>query len=136
MEIKKIGVVGAGTMGAGIAQACAGGGFEVVVREVADEFLENGLARIRKGIDKWVEQIATDYTVAELSPVDRALCDYAAKLTATPGAMSEVDVIALRDSGLSDTAINDATQVIAYFNYINRIADGLGVDLEPDMPTS
>jgi len=62
MEIKKIGVVGAGTMGAGIAQVCVGGGFHVVVREVADEFLESGLARIRKGIDKWVEKgiVATE----------------------------------------------------------------------------
>jgi len=56
MEIKKIGVVGAGTMGAGIAQVCIGGGFEVVVREVADELLENGLARICRGIDKWAEK--------------------------------------------------------------------------------
>jgi len=49
-------VVGAGTMGAGIAQVCVGGGCEVIVSEVADEFLENGLARVRKGIDKWVEK--------------------------------------------------------------------------------
>ena len=35
--------------------------------------------------------------------------------------------------GLDDTAIHDAAQVIAYFNYINRVADGLGVDLEPEM---
>ncbi|NKB90220.1 MAG: 3-hydroxybutyryl-CoA dehydrogenase [Acidobacteria bacterium] len=54
MEIKRIGVVGAGTMGAGIAQVCLGGGFEVVVREVADEHLESGLGRIRAGLDKWV----------------------------------------------------------------------------------
>jgi len=65
MEIKKIGVVGAGTMGAGIAQVCAGGGFEVVVREVADEFLEKGLARIRKGIDKWVEKDIVESEAAE-----------------------------------------------------------------------
>jgi len=48
--------------------------------------------------------------------------------------MTEADVVALRDVGLDDLAVNDAVQVIAYFNYINRIADGLGVDLEPDMP--
>ena len=65
MEIKKIGVVGAGTMGAGIAQVCAGGGFEVVVREVADEFLEAGLGRIRKGIDKWVEKGIVEAEVAD-----------------------------------------------------------------------
>jgi alkylhydroperoxidase family enzyme len=43
-------------------------------------------------------------------------------------------VDALRALGWSDRAIHDAAQVTAYFNYINRIADGLGVDLEPDMP--
>ena len=48
--------------------------------------------------------------------------------------MSEDDVVRLRDLGLSDRAIHDATQTIAYFNYINRIADGLGVDLEKGMP--
>jgi len=42
-------------------------------------------------------------------------------------------VDALRGHGLGDDAISDAVQVIAYFNYINRIADCLGVDLEPEM---
>ncbi len=48
--------------------------------------------------------------------------------------MTETDVGTLRATGLDDTTINDAAQVVAYFNYINRIADGLGVDPEPDMP--
>jgi 3-hydroxybutyryl-CoA dehydrogenase len=56
MEIRRIGVVGAGTMGSGIAQVCLGGGYEVVVREVAGEFLDAGLHRIGKGVDKWVEK--------------------------------------------------------------------------------
>ena len=68
-----------------------------------------------------------------LEPVDAALCAYARKSTATPGAMGVADVEALRAEGLDDTAIHDATQVIAYFNYINRVADCLGVDLEPEM---
>ncbi len=40
----------------------------------------------------------------------------------------------LRGQGFSDTAIHDAVQVISYFNYINRVADALGVDLEQWMP--
>lgn len=44
--------------------------------------------------------------------------------------MTEADIIALRELGMSDTMIHDATQVIAYFNYINRIADALGVEKE------
>ena len=47
--------------------------------------------------------------------------------------MGAADVEALRAHGFCDTAISDATQVIAYFNYINRIADCLGVDIEPEM---
>jgi len=48
--------------------------------------------------------------------------------------MREVDVIVLRSAGLDDRAIHDLTQVVAYFNYINRVADALHVDLEPEMP--
>lgn len=62
--------------------------------------------------------------------MDRALCDHAVKLTRTPAEITQADIDRLRELGLSDQAISDATQVIAYFNYINRIADGLGVDLE------
>lgn len=47
--------------------------------------------------------------------------------------MSEEDVRELEKIGFTQEAISDAAQVIGYFNYINRIADGLGVDLEPDM---
>jgi len=82
----------------------------------------------------WVERIVHDYRQADLTSVDRALCDFAAKLTETPQRMTANDVAQLRAAGLDDLAISDAVQVIAYFNYINRVADGLGVDLEPDMP--
>lgn len=46
--------------------------------------------------------------------------------------MCEGDVDALRNVGLSDEAIHEATQVIALFNYYNRLADGLGIAGEPD----
>ncbi|MBD3297594.1 MAG: peroxidase [candidate division Zixibacteria bacterium] len=74
-----------------------------------------------------------DWLTAELNDVDRAICTYVDKLTRTPGAMTTADVEALRGVGLDDTAIHDVCTVAAYFNYINRIADGLGVDLEPEM---
>ena len=82
--------------------------------------------------DRLVAQVSQDWHKANLKLPDRALCAYADKLTRTPESMSERDVQELRDHGWSDPAIHDATQVIAYFNYINRIADGLGVDLETD----
>lgn len=59
--------------------------------------------------------------------------EFAVKLTKTPGQMQPADLDALRRQGFNDRAIHDIVQVVAYFNYINRIADGLGVDLEPDM---
>jgi alkylhydroperoxidase family enzyme len=48
--------------------------------------------------------------------------------------VGRVDVDALRDVGLTEDAISDAAQVIGFFNYINRIAESLGVNLEGEMP--
>lgn len=56
------------------------------------------------------------------------------KLTATPQKIGAEDLAPLRAQGLSDTDIHDLVQVIAYFNYITRIADALGTDPEPEMP--
>ena len=74
--------------------------------------------------------VAADWRQAPLAPADRALCVYAAKLTATPAAMTAADLADLRGYGFTDRAIHDATQVIAYFNYINRVADALDVEVE------
>lgn len=53
-----------------------------------------------------------------------------AKLTLEPSKCCDADVRALRRAGASDEAIHATVQVAAYFNYINRIADALGVDPE------
>ena len=74
-----------------------------------------------------------DWKTAGLSEKDKALCSWAVKLTLTPAEMVKSDVRDLEAFGFSQNAISDAAQVISYFNYINRIADGLGVDLEPEM---
>ena len=71
-----------------------------------------------------------DYRQADLQVAERALCDYAVKLTLQPAEMKADDVERLRGFGFTDEQISLATQVIGYFNYINRIADGLGVDAE------
>ncbi len=65
----------------------------------------------------------------------RELLAYAMKVTLTPAACCEADVQALREAGANDVEIHGTVQVAAYFNYINRVADGLGVDLEPEMIT-
>lgn len=70
---------------------------------------------------------------APLEAPELAFCAYAEKLTRAPAQVCEADVEALRSAGWSDREIHDGCQVIAYFNYINRIADGLGIDPEPGM---
>ena len=64
------------------------------------------------------------------TPADRALLEYADKLTRTPGAITATDVERLRVAGFDDRAIHDVCSVVAYFAFVNRIADGLGVELE------
>lgn len=71
-----------------------------------------------------------DYQACDLSVADIALCDYAVKLTRAPGKIAANDIAVLRAAELSDAQISIAAQVIGYFNYINRIADGLGVEHE------
>ena len=59
---------------------------------------------------------------------------FAIKLTATPGAMNDADVDALRSAGFSDRDILDIVEVVGYYAYANRIADGLGVETEDWIP--
>ena len=62
----------------------------------------------------------------------RALCEFAVKMTREPAAIRRYDIDALRGHGLDDDAIHDAIQVVSYFNYINRVADAVGIEDEPD----
>ena len=59
---------------------------------------------------------------------------FAVKLTRTPGAMTGDDVAALRSAGFSDRDVLDIVEVTAYYAYANRIADGLGIEIEPWIP--
>ena len=87
--------------------------------------------RSEEAADRFVELMATDYGGADLSAADRAMLDYAIKLTLHPAEMTAGDVDRLRDVGFDDRAIHDVCVVTAYFAFVNRIADGLGVELEP-----
>jgi len=73
-----------------------------------------------------------DYRRADLSPRERALCDFAVKLTHRAAEVDEGDIAVLRAEGLDDAAISDAIQVIGYFNYVTRVADGVGIEDEPE----
>ncbi len=65
MNINKIGVVGAGTMGAGIVQVCIGAGLEVIVREPTQELVDAGIGRVEKGIARWLKKEVIDESQAE-----------------------------------------------------------------------
>jgi len=54
------------------------------------------------------------------------------KLTHLAAEVDQADIDALRAQGLDDAAVSDAIQVVSYFNYVTRVADGVGIDDEPD----
>jgi uncharacterized peroxidase-related enzyme len=81
-----------------------------------------------------VHAIVTDWRTAALGERERALCLFAVKLTLHQRAACAADLDELRAHGFDDRAIHDAVQVIAYFNYITRIADALNVDPEESIP--
>lgn len=86
--------------------------------------------RVEVEDDDWVDQFARDWRQSDLDAATSALLEYVEKLTRQPAAVGESDIDLLRRAGWGDLGINDAVQVCAYFNYINRIAEGLGVDEE------
>jgi len=79
-----------------------------------------------------VRALESDYRAAALSEPDRAMLDYVVKLTLTPSQMAVADVESLRRQGFGDRAIHDICAITAYYAFVNRMADGLGVELEPE----
>ena len=69
---------------------------------------------------------------ATLPAADQAIVAYAEKLTRSPAATERSDVETLREHGLSDEAILHVAEITSYFNFVNRMADGLGVALEAE----
>ncbi len=80
--------------------------------------------------EELVEALLGDHSEADLDPEDRAMLDYSVKLTRTPGEMSGGDIERLRQAGFDDRGIHDICAIVGYFAFVNRIADGLGVELE------
>ncbi len=68
--------------------------------------------------------------VGGFDSAEAALLAYADKLTLDPASVTPGDVEALREAGFGDRAIHDACAIVSYFAFVNRIADGLGVELE------
>ena len=72
-----------------------------------------------------------DYREAQLDAADRAMLDYAAKLTREPPRVGPEDLDRLRAAGFDDRGILQINLIASWFNYINRVADGLGVGRLP-----
>ncbi len=82
---------------------------------------------------KLAEHVKHNWREAKLTPRQKALAKFAERVTRQPAALRRQDLETLRKHGLTDRDILDAVEVIAYFNYINRVADALGIDPEPEM---
>ena len=74
-----------------------------------------------------VQAIRTDYSKANLNDQDRAMLDYVNQLTRNASRVSPADIERLRHVGFTDSAILQINLIASWFNYINRVADGLGV---------
>ncbi len=80
-----------------------------------------------------LRKLRANYREVDIPGNDMALCKYAEEVTLRPQNIEEVDSTApLREMGFSDAAILDATLVVAYFNFVNRMVLSLGVEIEQD----
>ena len=91
-----------------------------------------GLRRLRQEED-FIQGLVGDWRSAARGD-DRltAILAYAERLTLEPASVEASDIERMRNAGLSDEAILHACEVVSYFNYVNRMADGLAVQLEED----
>jgi uncharacterized peroxidase-related enzyme len=77
-----------------------------------------------------VEALETDYTTAPITPQERVMVDYVVKLTKDATKVWKDDIEGLRAMGFDDRGILQITLIASWFNYINRVADALGVGRE------
>jgi uncharacterized peroxidase-related enzyme len=81
--------------------------------------------RIRAKDEVLADTVAANYRAADLSPRQRAMLDYAVKITNASDKCSDEDIAALREHGFSEEDIMDIIQTAAFFNYSNRVASAL-----------
>ncbi len=77
-----------------------------------------------------VEALESDYTTAPITPQERVMVDYVVKLTKDATKVWKDDIEGLRAAGFDDRGILQITLIASWFNYINRVADALGVGRE------
>ena len=90
-----------------------------------------GSLRQYSGDPELASHLMHDYTQANLDPQTRAMLDYAVKLTRDPGSSQKADVEGLRSSGLSEEQILAVVLITCLYNFLTRLADGLGVEVPP-----
>ena len=78
-----------------------------------------------------VDALQRDYKSAPISEQDRVMIDYVVKLTKDATRCRPADHVALREVGFDDRGILQITLIASWFNYINRVADSLGIGREP-----
>ena len=81
---------------------------------------------------KLAEQVGEDYHNANLTPKQVAMLEFAESLTVDPGNTKAAYVEELKSVGWADEDIVDIVHITCLFNYMDRLADGLGVELQPD----
>lgn len=77
-----------------------------------------------------MKTLVEDYRKANLDPKTLAILGYAEQITRDAASITQAEIQRLREKGLSDEEILHTVEIASYFNYINRVADGLGVELE------
>jgi uncharacterized peroxidase-related enzyme len=82
--------------------------------------------RLHTGDEAQVDQLAINYRRASVTPKERAMLDYAAKITEASHTIEESDIAALRTAGWKDEEIADIAETAAMFNFTNRMANALG----------
>jgi len=98
----------------------------------------NGTTHCGSGLEIKLTELGTERALIDLVIADPrhvhtgderldAICAYAAKLTLTPADMVEADVVRLREAGLDDLDLLDLNSMVAYYNYLNRVSNGLGL---------
>lgn len=86
--------------------------------------------RVLSGDPALGEHLVMNYRSAKLEPRQRAMLDFASKLTRTPAQVTETDLQALRDAGFSDRAIWDLSNLVGFYNMSNRVA--IASDMQPN----
>jgi uncharacterized peroxidase-related enzyme len=91
----------------------------------------SGFLRRHSGDGELASCLLGDYTQVNLSPADRRMLDFAVRLTQRPSSITRSDIEGLREAGFDDERILSIVLLTSLFNFMNRLADGLGVEVPP-----